>query len=79
MIVEITDTVATFAIAGLTGAASALTSWAAMRVTLSYMKRDIARAQATADAAHSRIDSVLGFRGGNRAYDPAMLPEAPTL
>lgn len=58
-------------VAAVTGITSAGGSWAAMRVTLAYMKRDIQRAQNTADGAHGRIDSLLGWPGGKRSYDPA--------
>lgn len=50
-----------------TGLTSAGASWAAMRVTVAYMQRDIRRAQNTADGAHDRIDKVLGWPGRRKA------------
>lgn len=57
----------------LTACASFIASYAATKVTLRYMERDIMRAQATADGAHGRIDSILGYPGGKRSYDPPPL------
>lgn len=66
MMVEIGEAVF---IAGATGLTSAIASWAAMRVTLTYMKRDITRAQSTGDRANERIDGILGFTR-NRPLGP---------
>lgn len=71
------DALVTLAIAVATGLTSAVASWAAMRVTIFYMKRDIERAQFTADkareiadVAHRRLDRIHGYRSGTMTADP---------
>jgi len=49
-------------VAGLVGGAGgAAGAWAAVWVHLGYHRRDITRAQATADAAHRRLDGLRGY------------------
>lgn len=79
MMIEIGETVGTFAVAAMTGLVSSVASWAAMKVTLKYMAKDIERAQDTADNAHERIDKALGYNGGKRHYDPSEFSPRPLL
>lgn len=45
-------------IGGMTLAAAYGGSWAAIKVHLHYMRRDIRRAQMTAERAHARLDAL---------------------
>lgn len=58
------------AVAAVTGIVSAIGTWAALKIEIRYLKRDVKRAQSTADDAHGRIDELAGLPGGRRRYDP---------
>lgn len=57
-------------IAVVTGISAGGTAWGATTVQMKWLRRDVNRAQNTADGAHSRIDRILGWPGGKRGYDP---------
>lgn len=66
MIIELSDAIT---LIGGTGVTSAAASWAAMRVTLTYMKRDIREAKRSGDRANFRLDNMGVKPGMDRYFD----------
>lgn len=58
-------------IAVATGIVSGLISWGGVHAELRSLRRDVERAQRTADDAHKRLNALLTEHpGGRRSYDP---------
>lgn len=68
MIIELGEGIA---LAVITGAISGATAFAAQRVELKYMKRDIRDARRSGDRANFRLDSMGVKPGGERFYERA--------
>lgn len=68
MMVPVSDAIL---IAVATGIVSGLISWGGIHAELRSLRRDVERAQKTADDAHRRLNLLLSeHHGGRRNYDP---------
>lgn len=56
-------------VAAITGFISVVGTWGALKLELRYHRRDIDRAQDTADGAHERIDAIPGAPPRRRHTD----------
>lgn len=72
MVIELGEA---FMLAGVTGIVSGVSAFAAQRVELKYIKRDVRDARRSGDRANFRLDSMGAKPAGERFYERNGEPE----